>query len=229
MNIWEYGKFKCACSKVFSSATYRRCYKYRSYLWLSIYQNDYFLWADNYSTGICRYLFQGASQILLEGLRKTMQTHREEHLERKLEALKAKDPVRFRRTHAVVTPMCRIDIFHFPPRSSKNTFILSSSVCSLQMVTPWSQRHWIQTWKTFNACHEQLREIDFKTAKWSNLSFTRHCTSWKADCLQAMRLTYLTSNFRDASSSSSTKSPTNQFSIKASNFRLEIYRYTTSF
>lgn len=149
--------------------------------------------------------------------------------ERKLEALKTKDPVRFRRIRAVVTPVCTLDVFHFPPRARKNTFILSSSVCSLQMITPCSQRHGIQTWKTFNVCHEQLRELDFKTAMWSILSFTRHCSSWKANCLQAMLMTYLTSNFLDSSSSSSTKDPSNQFSIKASNFWLENYRYTTSF
>lgn len=148
--------------------------------------------------------------------------------ERKLEALKAKDPVRFRRIRAVVTPVCRVDIFHFLPRVKKNTFILSSSVCSLQVITTSSQRHWIQTWKTFNVCHEQLRELDFKTAIWSILSFTKHCASWKADCLQAMRLTYLTSNFRDTSSSN-TKGPTKQFNIKASNFWLENYRYTMGF
>lgn len=148
--------------------------------------------------------------------------------ERKLEALQAKDPLRFRRILAVITPVWRLDIFHFLPRARKNIFILISSVCSLQMITPCSQRHWIQTWKTFKVCHEQQRELDFKTAMWSILSFTRHCASRKADCLQAMRLTYLTSNFRDTSSSS-TKGPTNPFSVKASYFWLENYRYTRSF
>jgi hypothetical protein len=148
--------------------------------------------------------------------------------EKKLEALKAKDPVRSRRIRAVVTPVWWLDIFHFLSTARKNTFTLSSSVCSIQMITPCSQRHWIRTWKTFNVCHEQLRELDFKTAMWSILSFTRHCAAWKADCLQAMKLTYLPSNFRDTSSSS-TKGLTNQFSIKASNFWLGNYRYTTSF
>lgn len=139
--------------------------------------------------------------------------------ESKSEALKAKDPVRFRSICAVVTPVCKMDIFHFRPTATKYIFIVSSSVCSLQIVTPCSQRHWIQTWKIFNVCHEQLRESDFKTAMWSILSFTRYCASWKADFLQATRLTYLTSrpNFRDTRSSS-TNGPTNQFGIKASNF-----------